>query len=211
MSTRSYLARAVLLGLLLTSIAAPAPAQNAPTPALSAFNAAVYKSTKYDDGWRRSVASALQAWCEDLGHRTPRNTPAEDLWVDAEFADALSLDNWVGNDNKRMERVENSVEYARQGLSKAFSACASTAKSIQEGQKSRRDEALLWIDLVRFLSGSDDMQRLATIVGLLPRNFSPLNTTKISPLYEDEIGMSSLANLNSMILVHALIPVVKGE
>jgi hypothetical protein len=126
MSKRPYVAQAVLFGLL-TSIAFPAAAQNPQTPELHALNTVVFANpnlTKYDENWRRSVAGALYAWCEDLRHRTPRNTPAEHQWVDAEFADALRFD-----DEKRIERLENSVEYARHRLAQMYSGCSSSAKS----------------------------------------------------------------------------------
>jgi hypothetical protein len=124
------LERTVLLGSRSRLSGAMQPGFSGDQTALPGKKATVYlersgggaahsdpRSAKYDDSWRRSVAGALNAWCEDLKRRTPRNTPAEDRWVDAEFADALRT--WP-DDNKRIERLEYSIEHARQHLCNSF-------------------------------------------------------------------------------------------
>lgn len=144
-----------------------------------------------------SLAGAIHTWCEGLLNRIPRNTPAEDQWAKDESNDAEN-----SHDLKRIERVHNSVEYARRYLFGYFSRCATKTKLISDGQVSRADQALLWIDLVKMFELSGEPYRLGAIIGLLPRNYSSEN---------DENNMGMLHLLGLKILDVVLPSIIKGQ
>jgi hypothetical protein len=198
MKKRCFLTTQALLCLLQFFVVNPTAAQNhGPdykllTPDAQALQNAVINSKKiYDEKWRLSLAGALHTWCEGLLNRIPRNTPAEDQWAKDESHDAVN-----SRDLKRMERVHNSVEYARRYLSGYFSRCTTKTNLITDGQASRADEALLWIDLVEMFELSDEIYRLGAIIGLLPRNYS---------LENDENNMGILSVMRIRIL-DAVVP-----
>jgi hypothetical protein len=76
-----------LLCLWLGCVAAEAQ----PTPELDALNNVLHAKRVNDTtnhaSWRLSLATALNRYCESVLLHVPRNTPKEDQWLDAEWAD----------------------------------------------------------------------------------------------------------------------------
>jgi hypothetical protein len=202
--------------MLAGPIAAPVAAQtfDVYTPKARVLADATHPQKAYDDKWRASLASAVFEWCEDLRRRVPRNTPAEDRWVEDEIAsrpelDFNDFDASSKREEQRDERLHNSIEWARYLWSQVFSGCSSTAKSISESvSKSHVDQALLWLDLVHFGNSREEIQRVAVILGLLPRNYSPLRKFA-GDIDRNYIG--SLDQLTYVIFKYALPPLLKGE
>jgi hypothetical protein len=203
MGKQWYLSMQVLVCLMLFFVVNPTAAQNdmrdikLPTPDAQALQSAVLNLIENDEKSRLLLAGAIHTWCEDLLNRIPRNTPAEDHWAKNESHDAVN-----SRDPKRIERVHNSVEYARMYLFGYFSRCVTKTKLIRDGQASRVDQALLWIDLVKMFVLSGEPYRLGAIIGLLPRNFS---------LENDENNMGILGLMGMRILDVVLPPIIKGQ
>ena len=129
-----------------------------------------------DPKWRASLADALHRYCESILVQVPRNTPQEDQWVESELHD-LSLSTTKATSERfnqeaerwseRMKRVENSAEYARQGMRHGLSECSSITDSLMEPKQPSAAEALRWVRLSRMFSIEDEAWRLAKIIGLV--------------------------------------------
>jgi hypothetical protein len=172
-----------------------------------------------DPKWRASLATALHGYCESVLVQVPRNTPEEDRWLNDETQDlrpAFTYDpdhplSW----EKRFERLQNSVESARDGLRRVFSECSSLSGALKgTRQASRASEALLWVRLSALWRAPEEIVRLAEIVGLMSKDARRSSLSDILKGRADHLfDRNSLCNLlliHAAIVDRAVIPLLEG-
>jgi hypothetical protein len=184
-----------------------------------------------DPKWRASLATALHRYCQSVLMQVPRNTPAEDQWVDGGLRDSgnvnidSSLDPQRWDEHRqrldnRIERVVNSVAFARQALRKGLSKCSSLTNDLVElKQPSSIVEALLWVRLSRLFSIGEIIWAWADRVGLMSENgcrsyrgatLSVILKGDVSDAH-DENDLCFWDYIGTSIIDHAVIPLLEGQ
>jgi hypothetical protein len=169
-----------LFALALSFTGYNANAQSDLTPEASALQRILFvklgTNATNDSAWRASLANALHEYCESILTQIPRNTPQENHWVDDEIRDVRKLADRAtdpseiargpvdSESDRRLSRVLNSAEYARQSMRKIFSECSAIAKSIPRPKQAPPAEALLWIRLARPFLAPEEIWRLKLLV-----------------------------------------------
>lgn len=87
--------------------------------------------------WRSNYALALKDFCSYMTSKVPRNTPAEDTWVEKETMDAMM---GPGASQDRQNRLDNSAEYARFILQATFSKCVTSTNGLLKAAPGSKQE-----------------------------------------------------------------------
>jgi hypothetical protein len=163
-------ARTAAAALFVVAISAAAAAQESSREAFALqriLNSRVLpEHAKNDPKWRTALADAVHKYCESVLAQVPRNTPQEDQWVDNEIQGASTQPNRADFE-KRMQRLQNSAEYARNGLRHVLSECSSITSSLMEQKQPSTTEAVRWLRLTQLFMTEDETWRLAKIIGLV--------------------------------------------
>jgi hypothetical protein len=105
------------------------------------------------------MSKSILSYCTDLSRRLPRNTPKEDDWVEAELH---------SNEQSRILRVVDSVEFARRELSARFESCIKNSQTLaSEIMTSPTRESALWARLLGVFISYDVTESQATRAGVL--------------------------------------------
>jgi hypothetical protein len=235
--------RAMLVCSLATALAAaiflvPAKAQTVSghTPEASALTKLLTAKTKSpvdstnDPSWRASLADALHQYCESVLVQVPRNTPEEDRWVDSEFHDlsganpdpSLDLERWnqrMRRNDERLNRVSNSVEYARKTFRSVLTDCSALTTKLMELKKaSPAAEALLWVRLSNYFGNDDMVWDIGETLGLISPNYCKHWGLKKSPLMDspapgghDENDLCLWDWTHNIIILGAVIPLLEAS
>lgn len=184
----------VLIILLLGAVAFQPLAARAQSPEVLALSRA-FVSGLAGAKWRINYATALKAFCAYMTAKVPRNTPAEDEWVEKETMDGVI---GPGASQARMDRLDNSAENARFILQRTFSSCVKSTGEILQAVPGSKQEAAHWAELVWQLGSAEDVRRSAARLGLYTA----------SP-FSDPDGVSDFQTVQLIILKYGLIPLLK--
>ncbi len=107
---------------------------------------------------RQSLAAKVKAYCEEIEDVYPRNSPAEEQW----------LDNEIKSGGDRVSRVLSSPEFGRRQAKLFTDGCMQWSLALEEhSDRSRYYVGLAYV----FLKFSTDAEFLAKKNALNPENF----------------------------------------